>query len=41
MDGDNGEDGEEPVMVVECLVFWLNDIRQVCSGIFQPPENIT
>ena len=25
---------EGPVMVVEGLVFWGNDIRQVCSGIF-------
>ena len=32
---------DRAVMFVECLVFWLNNIRQVCSGIFQPPENIT
>ena len=34
------EKKDEPVMFAKSLVFWMNDIGQVCSWVFLIPENI-
>ena len=40
--GDDGDENEydEPMMVVESLVIWVNDISKVCSGILHLPVQL-